>query len=91
MGKSRFNDISINQGRIQSYNKDSKLEDSDLERIYVDLKGECGNSGSALVDLISGRVIGIFSGASIDREANAVINYAIPIKYVYDLIRKEEE
>ena len=85
LGKSRFHQITLTTGKVQSINKDERVTDN-LKRIYLDLSGTHGNSGSAVVDVNTARVIGIFSGASIDRGANAEINYAIPTEYIWQLI-----
>lgn len=87
LGKSRFNDITLTQGSVQSINRDTHIGDG-MIRIYVDLSGTHGNSGSAVLDKSSGKVIGIFSGASVDREANAELNFVIPTKYIWDLINQ---
>ena len=86
LGKSRFHKITLTTGKVQSINRDEHIHGSDMRRIYLDLSGTHGNSGSAVIDVNSARVIGIFSGASIDRGANAEINFAIPSKYIWDLI-----
>ena len=59
-----------------------------MKRIYLDLSGTHGNSGSAVLEVETGRVIGIFSGASVDRGANAELNYAVPSDYIWGLIDK---
>lgn len=88
LGKSRFHQITLTTGKVQSINRDEHIQSSDMKRIYLDLSGTHGNSGSAVIDAKTARVIGIFSGASIDRGANAEINFAIPTKYIWDLINK---
>ena len=85
LGKSRFHQITLTTGKIQSINRDEHIG-RDMKYIYLDLSGTHGNSGSAVIDKESARVIGIFSGASIDRNANAEINFAVPTKYIWDLI-----
>ena len=87
LGKSRFHQITLTTGKVQSINRDERLE-GNMKRIYLDLSGTHGNSGSAVVDVKTARVIGIFSGASVDRNANAEINYAIPTEYIWALIDK---
>ena len=86
LGKSRFHKITLTTGKVQSINRDEHIQSSDMKRIYLDLSGTHGNSGSAVIEASTARVIGIFSGASIDRGANAEINFAIPTKYIWDLI-----
>lgn len=90
LGKSRFHKITLTTGKVQSINVDELLE-GNMRRIYLDLSGTHGNSGSAVIEVSSARVIGIFSGASVDRGANAEINYAIPTKYIWDLINNSNK
>lgn len=87
LGKSRFHKITLTTGKIQSINKDEHLS-GNMKRIYLDLSGTHGNSGSAVIDMETARVIGIFSGASVDRSANAELNYAVPTEYIWALIDK---
>ncbi len=91
LGKSRFHQITLTTGKVQSINRDEHIQGSDMRRIYLDLSGTHGNSGSAVIDMATARVIGIFSGASIDRGANAEINFAIPTKYIWDLINNSNK
>lgn len=87
LGGERFSSISLNEGKVQAYNIDARLDDN-VERIYLDLTGHPGNSGSGVIDSRSGECIGIFAGASLGRTSvNAVeMNFAIPIRYLWDLI-----
>ena len=87
LGKSRFHQITLTTGKVQSINVDEHLNDN-MKRIYLDLSGTHGNSGSAVIEVETGRVIGIFSGASVDRGANAELNYAVPTDYIWGLIEK---
>ncbi|MCF0107860.1 MAG: AAA family ATPase [Bacilli bacterium] len=96
LGGERFEKISINIGRVQSYNKDQALGDeSAFDKIYVDLTGSAGNSGSGVISKTSGRCIGIYAGASLGYSSNVQfkLNYSIPTKYLWDLLKKcsEEE
>ena len=91
LGKSRFHKITLTTGKVQSINRDERISGSDMRRIYLDLSGTHGNSGSAVIDAQTARVIGIFSGASVDRHANAEINYAIPTRYIWDLINNSNK
>lgn len=90
LGGERFKDISINEGKVQSYNKDAHMgeDESEIDRIYVDLTGHSGNSGSGLVDIKSNQCIGVYAGGSLGYSGPVVIkmNYAIPVKYLWDLI-----
>ena len=95
LGGERFKDISINEGKIQSYNKDARLggDQSEVERIYVDLTGHPGNSGSGVIHGLTGECLGVFAGASLDRRSTPVVemNFAIPVKYLWDLISRLSE
>ena len=90
LGGERFKDISINEGKIQSYNKDARLsgDQSEVERIYVDLTGHPGNSGSGVINASTGECVGVFAGASLDKAGIVVVemNYAIPVRYLWELI-----
>ena len=93
-GKERLSQMSFNEGKVQSINKDNCMPENekDVERIYLDLSGQPGNSGSPVVDKKTGSVIGIFAGASLARKGYLVneINYAIPLKYLWNLIYKNK-
>lgn len=93
-GQSRLSEISFNQGIVQSINKDVFLDDKekDVERIYIDMTGQPGNSGSPVVDIKNGTVIGIYTGASISRTHDIVnqIQCATPVKPLWDLIKKNK-
>ena len=93
-GEKRLSEISINEGRVQCINKDSYLPDgyNDLLRIYLDMNGYPGNSGSPVINKHAGKVIGIFNGASIGSSKNMkhAINFAIPIKPLWDLLNKNQ-
>jgi len=90
LGASRLNNISFNEGKTQSINKDSKFskEERIVDRIYVDISGVPGSSGSAVINKNSGECIGIYSGASLTRQQNVTseVSYAMPISYVWELL-----
>ena len=85
-GASRLNSISFSEGLVQSINKDSYI--NDIDKIYLDIHGVPGNSGSAVIDKTSGEVVGIYSGASISRRdgITSEMNYAMLINYAWELI-----
>lgn len=89
-GASRLNDISFSEGVVQSINKDSALKEGQetVDRIYVDIVGVPGNSGSALINKATGEVVGIYSGASIHHQHGIAheMKYAMPIKYAWELL-----
>ena len=64
----------------------------DVERIYIDMTGQPGNSGSPVVDIKNGTVIGIYTGASISRTHDIVnqIQCATPVKPLWGLIKKNK-
>lgn len=92
LGGERFEKISLNEGKAQSYNRDRKLPDGrdDIERLYVDLFGVPGNSGSGVIEKSSGICVGIFAGASVERvyQTTYELNYAIPLDYLWKLVNE---
>ena len=90
-GASRLNDISFSEGVVQSTNKDAALKEGKekVDRIYVDIVGVPGNSGSALISKKTGEVVGIYSGASLHRQyvTTHQMKFAMPIKYAWDLLK----
>ena len=56
------------------------------------MSGQPGNSGSPVVDQSTGAVVGIFAGAAISKSGVVVseINYAIPVKPLWELIYKNK-
>ena len=86
LGGSRFADISINQGTVQSVNRDA-MDSSKNTWIYVDLSGLPGSSGSGVINAETGQLEGIFAGCSINPgERSQTINRIIPIKYLWKLL-----
>ena len=92
LGGERFKNISINEGKVQTLNKDARLDEEErkIDRIYVDLTGHSGNSGSGLVSKQLNELIGVYAGGSLGYSGPVVIkmNYAIHIKYLWDLIEE---
>lgn len=80
-GVSRFDNVSITEGKIASY------QNVGLKRVInLACEAKVGNSGSCVIDLSSGLCIGVLIGAHLkDREE---INYCAPIDYVWKLVRK---
>ena len=56
----------------------------------MDLTGHSGNSGSGLVSKQLNELIGVYAGGSLGYSGPVVIkmNYAIHIKYLWDLIER---
>lgn len=86
-GGDRFEKITLTEGRVQSINKDNAVGD-DVTKIFVDISGQPGSSGSGVIDKNTGKCIGIFAGAAIHNSNNLklTINYAIPVDYLWKLI-----
>lgn len=84
-GASRFANIAMNKGYVQSINKDNF--DNDNTWIYVDLSGLPGNSGSGVINEETGLIEGIFAGASVNPANKAqTINRIIPVQYLWKLL-----
>lgn len=88
-GVSRFDNLSIVEGQISSYQKIKNKRK--IINLVCDAKD--GNSGSCVVDIESGVVIGVLSGAHIKegQEFAEEINYCIPVEYVWKLIKKHQD
>ena len=88
-GVSRFDAISVNMGRIVSYQKDEQGN----EQINLDVSAKGGNSGSLVIDAETSKVVGVLVGSSVSYQGQFVeeINYCRPVKYVWSLIEKEYE
>lgn len=83
---SRMNDdvmelgISFTKGYVSS-----NQTISGQKRTLLDISAKAGNSGSPVIDYITGKVIGILSGSYTGGARNAEeINYMIPIQYVFE-------
>ncbi len=87
-GSSRFDEISIYEGSVASYQKESN---HCLDQINLDIKGNGGNSGSPVINEGTSEVIGVFCGASLSfgTYVTEEINYASPIDKVYQLLENE--
>lgn len=83
-GVSRFDNLSITEGKIISYQK------VDGRRVInLDCEAKQGNSGSCVIDAETGVVIGVLSGSHIGGVIHQEeINYCSPIEYVWGLIKK---
>lgn len=89
-GVSRFDEMSINEGKIASYQRD--MEEVP-DQINLDISAKGGNSGSLIVDEKTSRVIGILCGSSLSHGSSITeeINYCRPISYLYKLIRENKK
>ena len=74
--------VSFTRGYISSVqNKNG------LKRTLLDVSAKAGNSGSPVISLESGMVIGVLSGSIIGGARNMEeVNYMIPITYILELM-----
>ena len=88
-GGNRFTNISLTDGKIQAINKD-KLVDDDITKLFVDISGKPGSSGSGIILKDTGKCVGVFAGTAISGVGSLklTMNYAIPIDYLWSLILK---
>lgn len=88
-GGNRFTNISLTDGKIQAINKDKVIGDG-ITKLFVDIEGKPGSSGSGVISKDTGKCIGVFAGAAINasEDLKLTMNFAIPIDYLWDLILK---
>ena len=83
-GVSRFDNLSITEGRVASY------QNVGFNRVInLDCEAKVGNSGSCVIDKEKGVVIGVLIGAHLENREE--INYCAPIEYVWRLVRKHQK
>lgn len=82
-GVSRFDTMSINIGKVSSYQKGNP------DYINLDITAKSGNSGSCVVDKQTGYVIGVLCGSNLSRSNDLVeeVNYCRPASYIWQLIK----
>lgn len=87
-GVSRFDRVSINEGKIASYQRNKGEGKPDA--INLDISAKSGNSGSCIVDGNTGRVIGVLCGSELSHSGSLTeeVNYCRPVSYVWDLIKE---
>jgi len=73
-------DCSYTEGKISA-----ALSDREPERINLDISGKCGNSGGPVLDIKTGKIIGIFTGSMTAGNETLMeeINQMRPIKYFW--------
>lgn len=88
-GVSRFDKMSINVGKVASYQKGKNGEP---DQINLDISAKSGNSGSCVINALTGEVIGILCGSSLSHSGSLTeeINYCRPISYVWKLIKNNQ-
>lgn len=87
MGASRFANVTLLEGKVQSINKDS-YTDNKMDLIFIDVMGHPGSSGSGVIDKATGRAIAVFQGVSIHHsDPSLKIRRAIPVKYLWELLK----
>ena len=89
-GHSRFDQMSVNEGKIASYQRGR--DHGQPDQINLDISAKSGNSGSAVIDEETGKVIGILCGSSTNVSGQLVeeINYCRPISYIWDHIKEKQ-
>lgn len=89
-GVSRFDEMSINEGKVASYQKGTADR---LDQINLDISAKGGNSGSPIIDAKTSRVIGILVGASLSPHGEIVdqIIFCRPISFAWDLLKREHQ
>lgn len=75
--------LSFTRGYISSVQNQNNVE-----RVLLDISAKSGNSGSPVIDMNTGKVLGILRGSIINKSTNITeeINYMSPIKYLFELI-----
>ncbi len=78
--------ISITKGYVSSWQRKD-----DLDYALLDISAKAGNSGSPVIEVKSGRVIGILCGSILNDSGNIKeeINYMYPIKYFFERFTEE--
>ncbi len=94
-GKAAMSDLttfrgSIASGEGQPENSGSP-EKGEVIRYFIDGQAKCGNSGSPVIALKDGRVIGILIGSVANESGEFMeeINYLRPVQYFWDYFLKE--
>ena len=78
--------LSITKGYISSWQKRNSKDYA-----LLDISAKAGNSGSPVIDVKSGRVIGILCGSIIQDNGNfrEEINYMYPLSHFFDTLTKD--
>jgi SpoVK/Ycf46/Vps4 family AAA+-type ATPase len=81
-----FDEPSLFKGSIASYQ-----EVNGIDTILLGIKGQPGSPGGICIDPHNGYVMGIFRGSYTESEADLTeeINYAYPVKYLWDIFKQE--
>ena len=89
-GFSRFDKMSINEGKVASYQRNNPTGRPDA--INLDIMAKSGNSGSCVIDGATGQVIGVLCGSELSQSGSLTeeVNYCRPISFVWDLIKANQ-
>lgn len=89
-GVSRFDKMSINEGKVASYQRNNPNGRPDA--INLDISAKSGNSGSCVIDGATGQVIGVLCGSELSQSGSLTeeVNYCRPISFVWDLIKANQ-
>jgi len=79
-GERTAHDCSYFTGKIAS----KRIDQYGLDCVNLDISGKCGNSGSAVLDMATGNVIGVFKGSITEGDRHVEeFNFMRPIKYFW--------
>ena len=89
-GVSRFDKMSINEGKVASYQRNNPNGRPDA--INLDITAKSGNSGSCVIDGATCQVIGVLCGSELSRSGSLTeeVNYCRPVSFVWDLIKANQ-
>jgi len=84
-GVSRFDALSVNLGRVASYQTGSP------DYINLDISAKSGNSGSCVIDKNTCYVIGVLCGSNLSKNNDLVeeVNYCRPASYIWAMLKDE--
>ena len=87
-GVSRFDEMTVNEGKIGSYQKG---KDGEPDQINLDISAHGGNSGSLIVDGATSRVIGTLTGAALQPHGELMesIIFCRPISYIWAMLERD--
>lgn len=81
--------IDLNISFAKGYVSSNQIKDS-IKKTMLDISAKHGNSGSPIISLENGKVLGILSGSVIGANIADEVNYMIPICYLKELLDDTE-
>ena len=87
-GVSRFDEMTVNVGKVGSYQKGKNGEP---DQINLDISAHGGNSGSLIADAETSRVIGTLTGAALSPHGELIetIIFCRPISYIWAMLERD--